>query len=714
MSAVPASAAASVVELADAQRVLALFTQGLAGRYLHLKQVKLAAGTFRPESINTDGTSVYLPARIDTFASRPENFAMYRIAVLHQLGYFENGTFHFGLTTLRARLQRQGMAELPTHVPVGQLPLRGLVRRIPDLERFVGMWAAPLLMRKLLVTFEDLRVDQAMQVRYPGARADLQRLLAFALASRPALNTLAPLAALLEGLVQFSLGAAPATLLTQHPSQWLAKMLDSAQCVRADNATVYDSAQAAINCYRLIEQAARVSADTELTPDRPLGSDATPATQAGGDQFGAQPQINAAELDEAALGMKAVDFRGELVPEIAQRAMLAGGSGAPPTHADGASQHDPADDSLATPRRTSTDPPALRISQHEPSLDNEPRSFLYDEWDYQRQCYLKGWCRLYEHRLRGDDFEFIGEVRRRHALLAQQVKRRFRMIRPESWQRQHRVSDGDELDLDGMIESVIDRRTGHCSDETVYVRRHRGVRDVAAAFLLDMSASTDFPIPQPKAKDDKPPKPDPHNDDVPQYLYGGMHDIDQSESAAPKRRVIDVAKEALALMGDALHTLGDSHAMYGFSGDGREQVDFYVAKDFADQQSARTWAALGAIKPKRSTRMGPAIRHALAKLQRQAMKRKVMIIISDGYPQDHDYGPQRSDEEHGIQDTARALREAERAGVQTFCITIDPAGHDYLRRMCEGQRYLVIDEVADLPEELSKVYRALTGPAQRV
>ena len=176
----------------------------------------------------------------------------------------------------------------------------------------------------------------------------------------------------------------------------------------------------------------------------------------------------------------------------------------------------------------------------------------------------------------------------------------------------------------------------------------------------------------------------------------------------PKRRVIDVAKEALALMCDALDRLGDSHAVYGFSGEGHDNVEFYVAKAFGDTLSARTWGALAAMQPKRSTRMGPAIRHALAKLIRQAARMKVLIIISDGYPQDSDYGPDRRDDEYGIQDTARALQEAERAGVSTFCITIDSAGYDYLRRMCVEDRYLVIDDVNALPAALTKVYRALT------
>ncbi len=161
-------------------------------------------------------------------------------------------------------------------------------------------------------------------------------------------------------------------------------------------------------------------------------------------------------------------------------------------------------------------------------------------------------------------------------------------------------------------------------------------------------------------------------------------------------------------MCDALEVLGDSYAIYGFSGYGHEEVEFYVAKEFEQALSASVLGAIAAMKPHRSTRMGPAIRHSIRKLERQDARLKVLIILSDGYPQDWDYGPDRTDNEFGIQDTAKALEEAARAGIETFCITIDPSGHDYLRRMCPDRRYLVIDQVETLPGELSKVYRALT------
>jgi nitric oxide reductase activation protein len=348
-------------------------------------------------------------------------------------------------------------------------------------------------------------------------------------------------------------------------------------------------------------------------------------------------------------------------------------------------------------------PAQSRLAAHRAENDGL-RSFLYDEWDYIRQAYLPAWCRVFEHRLRGDNIGFIDEVRRRHSALASQVRRRFGFIKPQSWHRVRRTNDGDELELDGVIEAVIDRRRGQASDSHLYVRRDRALRDVAAVFLVDMSASTDFPLPD-KAIAVAAEPTEPH--DIGLYLYAGRVELPPAQ-AAPKRRVIDVSKDALALMCDALHRLGDSYAIYGFSGDGRENVEFHVAKDFADRLSGRTWGALAAMQPRRSTRMGAAIRHALSKLARESASVKVLIIVSDGYPEDHDYGPDRTNREYGIQDTARALREAERAGVTDFCVTIDPAGRDYLRRMCRETRYLVIDDIAALPRELSKIYRTLT------
>jgi nitric oxide reductase NorD protein len=116
-------------------------------------------------------------------------------------------------------------------------------------------------------------------------------------------------------------------------------------------------------------------------------------------------------------------------------------------------------------------------------------------------------------------------------------------------------------------------------------------------------------------------------------------------------------------------------------------------------------ARIGGIVPKRSTRMGAALRHAARKMAAVAARAKHLMLLSDGFPQDDDYGEDRRSHLYGIRDTAVALREADAAGITPFCITVDRAGHDYLREMCDASRYMVIDDIAVLPRELPKIYR---------
>ncbi|MEI8304476.1 MAG: VWA domain-containing protein, partial [Burkholderiales bacterium] len=485
-----------------------------------------------------------------------------------------------------------------------------------------------------------------------------------------------------------------------------AALLAAAAPAGAPGASVYDSAAATAACLRVLgvaSRAERAAADDD-DADTPAAEGPPRKGSGGGDDAG--DEGDTLPDPDAFFEGDAVDFRGDVRPELVQRQLRGGHTGllpdaqAPETAADADT---PPETPAQAERRRQSDESALRRAF---GLSKDAtRSWLYDEWDYHRQGYLKGWCRLHEYRLRGDDASLPEQLRRRHGPLLSEVQRQFRHIRPDAFVRVRRVSDGEEIELDGLIEAAVDRRAGHATDEHVYRRRDRALREVSAAFLLDMSASTDFPVPDPDAP---PPPPEPPPPPDGEYVWGNWSARDPLLPDPPKRRVIDVAREALALMAQALETLGDRYAIWGFSGYGRDDVEFHVAKDFDDRLRAPQWAALAAMQPRRSTRMGPAIRHAVARLRGQPTRLKLLVMISDGYPQDRDYGPDRDDDEYGIQDTAQALREAQQAGVLSFCITVDPAGHDYLRRMCPDDRYLVIDEVAALPRELAKVYRALT------
>ena len=218
-----------------------------------------------------------------------------------------------------------------------------------------------------------------------------------------------------------------------------------------------------------------------------------------------------------------------------------------------------------------------------------------------------------------------------------------------------------------------------------------------------MSASTDDRIPNPDEEPIPAPDSEEYRDEVLDAYY---RKLDERDSA--RKRIIDIEKQAVVLMANALEGLGDNYAVSGFSGYGRDRVEYFLCKDFDEPYNYAAKGRLGGIKPARSTRMGPPIRHATKALSATESRVKALIIISDGYPQDFDYGHDRNDRTYGIADTTKALAEARQRGISTFCLTVDQSGHDYLREMCPDQQYMVIQEIHELPTQLSKVYQSLT------
>jgi len=514
----------------------------------------------------------------------------------------------------------------------------------------------------VFATVEDARVDAVTRQRYPGAVRHLDTVLT---AARRDLDSTG--SAMLDGLHRYSLGDAAVEV-----SSAVREAVDAA--ARFD-ATAVDSHASAVALCELLQAGGPVAGDW----NDELLHDVDDALALGDDGRGAS-------LDPTATPTQV---------ELSETA--GGGQSAADMPPSGTTQGDNERDPIGGLQLPTFGGRGAGVDR---------RTFVYDEWDYRYSTHRRAWCRVIEEELDGDDHDFISDVRSRHMALRSQLRRTFAQLRPEDLVRVYRRIDGSELDIDGVIEAVVDRRTGAPADDRVHVRRDRAARDVATAFLVDLSASTSSPAVPPE-----PPEPldpatiDPLDDPL---SYAPMYP-EPGERGEPERRVIDVAKDAVALMSDALHELGDLHAIYGFSGKGRDQVEFKIARDFDDRVSPRSWASIAAMKPLQYTRMGPAVRHATTKLSAQPARTRLLIVVSDGYPQDVDYGEDARDRDYGVHDTARALSDAADAGIDTFCITIDPAGHDYLRQMCAPDRYLVIDDVESLPEELARVYLRLSA-----
>jgi nitric oxide reductase activation protein len=313
----------------------------------------------------------------------------------------------------------------------------------------------------------------------------------------------------------------------------------------------------------------------------------------------------------------------------------------------------------------------------EQPLELGDEAFSYDEWDRELADFRTGWCRVIEKKVRKGDRNFVELTRSRYRGVISSVRHQFQLLKPENLTKINRELDGEEYDLNAVIDYVVDRRADGLQSERLYTKRLRRERDVAVSLLLDQSSSTARTITR------NPLQPYTH----------------------PGRRIIEIEKEGLVLMSEALEAVGDIYSINGFTSEGRRNVKFYIVKDFNEKYSEEIERRIGGITFQNNTRLGAAIRHAAAKLLRQESRTKLMIILTDGRPYDHDYG----DAKYAKEDVREALTEARMSGITPFCITIDRDSEQELRDLYGEVGYTIIDDVLSLPEKLPNIYRRLTS-----
>jgi nitric oxide reductase NorD protein len=296
-------------------------------------------------------------------------------------------------------------------------------------------------------------------------------------------------------------------------------------------------------------------------------------------------------------------------------------------------------------------------------------TIVYPEWDCRSRSYRLRGCLLRERPIGSAGVAETAAKKRERAALLDRLRRQFEAVRPRR-ERLPRRLDGDGIDLDGWIDELAERRAGQSPPGRLYTEERPARRDVAVALLLDASGSTDA------------------------WLSKGQ-------------RVIDVAKEAALCFCEALAALGDRFAVHAFSGSGRADVCVWVPKRFDAPYGEGVRARIAALQPDRFTRLGGPIRHATASLSRTRARVRLLLVLSDGKPNDEDcYGG-----EYGIEDVRQAVMEARAVGVRPFCITIDREGPSYLPRIFGPSGYTVLWDVAQLPLRLPRLYRRLTAGA---
>jgi len=642
----------------------------------------------RPPLVAPEDVAIRLPERVDLFDSSEDNQALYKIVATHIAGRFEYGTYDFDLATLVAR----GWS--PPALPAEDEP------GARDILAFLGCFPNPLLASALFVLLEGVRVDACLERDFPGLRKELLRVgRLYAATTVPSaqdryderlLETL-----FLMGLAHFTVSELEPRLRAQGEF-----VTASVELLRTVESSVYDSAALTIAYYGGLAFADARSAEdsddvafvemggaTVIDPFEHLDGGEREENTAPWRPDPARAEPTGATADvklQLSDNDEAPDGGGRPVSLEELKSLLERGGDLRISEAQGRIEEGlglyitdllgkiPAEQLRELREKIATgDAVAIRAWLARQAAGS---SFYYDEWDHRIGDYRRRWCRVTEVDGDEDAGEFFADALTRSGELVGRIKRDFQLLRPDQLRRVPRTEQGEEFDLNALVEAHSDRRGRRTPSDRLYVARKPEERDVATLFLIDMSASTDEPLP------------------------GG-------ESS---RRVIDLTKDTLAVLAQVLGEIGDSYAIYGFSGHGRDNVEVYHVKSFAERLSDKVKGRLGGIAPKRSTRMGAALRHAGEKLARTTARSRHLILLSDGFPQDFDYGDDRRSNVYGIRDTLQALRELEKRGIQTFCITVDPAGHDYLGEMCPSSRYAVIDDIHELPSELVRIYRKIT------
>ncbi len=289
--------------------------------------------------------------------------------------------------------------------------------------------------------------------------------------------------------------------------------------------------------------------------------------------------------------------------------------------------------------------------------------YTYPEWNHFTQSFMQNWCRLTEYEPKGGrnlelDSQFVEIVRR--------VQRRFNLLRQETqWKRY--LEDARELDLDVYVTCVGDRKAYGRQSSKYYRERVRQYRDMSVIVLMDASRST--------------------------------------EAWTNNQRVIDIAKQSLAVLAQVLDAAGDDFAMYSFSSDSRLRIRCDRIKSFDDSYDQSIQQNLLRIKPRNYTRMGPIIRHMGVKLRERTSRQKLLLISSDGKPNDP---TDRYEGKYALEDTRKALLELRVKNIKCFGLTINREDPRYLKYLFGDGHYAVFSEFHSLPDVLPSLYARLT------
>ena len=760
----------SSLDLERVKGIMRLYTRALSGSNIEVlstaELVRKQIGWVDQDIASTDGTKVYLPPMVDNYNDKAQNFAWFKVVATHQVSHLEFGSFQFDFDkpasvfddrrlimeaaiAARAEAMRTATgehfrledADIGPAVETDGGP-GGTMRVFTDIGRFLSLFEDRKMVFDLFSVLEDCRLDYRIKTEYPGIRRPALDVQDGALEARPKIEDLPLQEVLIELLVHMSLDRfenLPVPQEYREEAYMLARIMHRLRTIRA---TIEDTGEAALRAYEIISRLQNQQQPEDEYQPEDLDDPGEFSEEeyealldklqaAMSDQQGEQGDGDPYESPEP------VEYRGDFKPEMVQlltklqmdQSQM--GDAEPMTQEeleqllqDSAeleldAQEGDVDQSMAMFAQNimkeagvpppSNDPgrgygPILHDDDSGGELEAlEPKTFVYDEWDFRANDYKPRWCIVKEKILDEGDQNFYNDSLRNYASLVTHIKRQFELIMPETWRKTYRLIDGEDIDLNAALEAWADLRMNVPPDEKIYWRRNRVQRDVSVVFLLDMSASTAEAIDEGRHSVDDRDAPD----DPVEYMVW-LRRRREGLVRRHYKRIIDLERESCTLLIQALESIGDTYGIYGFSGYGRENVEFYVIKDIEEQFNDKIKRRIDKVTPLHATRMGSAIRHAITKLENQDSATKILFLISDGRPQDRGYSREGVEKEYAVHDTHQALLEAKRKDITPFCLTVDKAGHDYLKTMCGDLNYEVLDDIWALPERLPMLYRTLT------
>ena len=529
-----------------------------------------------------------------------------------------------------------------------------------------GADAHPLV-RELYLLSEGAAIDAAIARRVGGIRPVLAAARAASLARRPRLPYLMPARNEVERLVRASLAAPPETIAdgmvdADSPAASLAWARATAERMgtrqryeRVRPVAHWGTASPPPEWDPAYDMPSTDAVLRSLVPREP------PMPLLGIEAYGGSGEGDGARLTANADGAVTYDQQPRGSPAGGAPASGGGGgtgesaitSNEPPAPAADRATH-PLGDSASAVGTT-------RVPSRAPTAPGQQ----YAEWDYVTSSYRERAVTVHGGRVAEGTAHWARSLMSEHAALVRGIRQRFERLRARRVRLRQQL-DGEELDLAACVSALVDRRMGRAGDERLYVASRATRQPLAIALLVDVSGSTSSPV-------------------------GGG------------RRMIDVEKVALLLASEALSALGDRYAILTFTGHGAKDVRVDMVKEFAEANTDTVRRRIAGLRPGGFTRLGAAIRHATAVLVREPVRHRLLLILSDGRP--NDLGYYMAD--YGVEDSRQAINEARARGIHPFCLNVDPEGPEYLARIFGPVGYVTLGHPDQLPRALLQAVRTL-------